>query len=338
MGETMRAVDIENGKGPISALHITETARPTPTDSQALVRVKAFGLNRMDLLQREGKYPVPPQAPSTLGVEFSGIIESLGSSGGGAENFAVGDEVFGLAYGGAYAEYVAVSVKMLVRKPKELSWEECAGIPETWITATQALYLVAKFAQGKSVLWHAAASSVSIAGIQLAKADGASAVYATARQDEKCTFAVDTLGATAAFNTVTSNWADEVLKATNGKGVDIIIDFIGGGYFQDNLKAIARDGVIVALGFMGGPIVKGDVDISPILMKRVTYVGSTLRSRDEDYQGKLRDQLVEHALPKFKDGSFKVYVEKVLPWEKIQDAHRLLEENKTKGKVICTIP
>lgn len=291
----------------------------------------------MDLLQREGQYPVPPQAPSTLGVEFSGIIESLGSSGGGAENFAVGDEVFGLAYGGAYAEYIAVSVKMLVRKPKELSWEECAGIPETWITATQALYLVAKFAKGKSVLWHAAASSVSIAGIQLSKGEGANGVYATARQDEKCAFAVDKLGATAAFNTTTQDWADEVLKATDGKGVDIIIDFIGAGYFKDNLKAIARDGVVVLLGFMGGVVVKGDVDISALLMKRVTYVGSTLRSRDEEYQGKLRDQLVEHALPKMKDGSFKLYVEKVLPWEKIQDAHRLLEENKTKGKVICTI-
>lgn len=333
----MRAVDIENGKGPISALHIKDIPRPTPTDSQALVRVKAFGLNRMDLLQREGQYPVPPQAPATLGVEFSGTIESLGSSGGGAENFAVGDEVFGLAYGGAYAEYIAVSVHMLVRKPKELSWEECAGIPETWITATQALYLVANFAKGKSVLWHAAASSVSIAGIQLAKAEGASGVYATARQDEKCAFAVDKLGATAAFNTTTSNWADEVLKATDGKGVDIIIDFIGAGYFRDNLKAVARDGVIVALGFMGGAVVQGDVNIAPILMKRITYVGSTLRSRDEEYQGKLRDQLVEHALPKLRDGSFKVYVEKVLPWEKIQDAHRLLEENKTKGKVICTI-
>ncbi|KAF2639906.1 putative quinone oxidoreductase [Massarina eburnea CBS 473.64] len=337
MPSTMRAVDIENGKGPISALHLTTIARPTPSASQALVKIKAFGLNRMDLLQREGHYPVPPQAPSTLGVEFSGVIEALGTSGGGPENFTIGDSVFGLAYGGAYAEYIAVSTHMLVRKPSELSWEECAGIPETWITATQALYLVSGFAQGKSVLWHAAASSVSISGIQLAKGDGAGAIFATARQDEKCEFAVKELGATAAFNTTTTDWAEEVLKATDGKGVDIIIDFIGGTYFKDNLRAIARDGVVVVLGFMGGTIVKGDVDISPILMKRVTYVGSTLRSRDEEYQRKLRDQLVEHALPKFKDGTFKVYVEKVLPWEKVQDAHRLLEENKTKGKVICTV-
>ena len=231
----------------------------------------------MDLLQREGQYPLPPQAPTTLGVEFSGVIEELGSSGGGRENFSVGDEVFGLAYGGAYAEYIAVSTHMLVRKPRELSWEECAGIPETWITATQALYLVSGFAKGKTVLWHAAASSVSIAGIQLARADGAGAVYATARQDEKCEFAVRELGATKAFNTTSTDWAEEVLKATEGRGVDVIVDFVGGTYFNDNLKAVARDGVVVLLGFMGGPVVKGEVNIAPLLMKRATYVGSTLK-------------------------------------------------------------
>ena len=199
------------------------------------------------------------------------------------------------------------------------------------------MYLVGAYKAGKSILWHAAASSVSIAGIQLSKADGASAVYATARQDAKCDFAVKELGATAAFNTTTQDWADEVLKATDGKGVDIIVDFIGASYFQSNLKAIAKDGVIVNLGFMGGTTVPDGTDISAFILKRVTFVGSSLRSRDEDYQGKLRDQLVEHALPKFRDGSFKLFIEKVLPWEQIQDAHRLMEENKTKGKVICTI-
>lgn len=127
------------------------------------------------------------------------------------------------------------------------------------------------------------------------------------------------------------------MKATDNKGVDIIVDFIGASYFQQNLDAIAKDGVIVNLGFMGGTTVPEGTDISAFIRKRCTFVGSSLRSRDEDYQGKLRDQLVEHALPKFKDGSFKLFIEKVLPWEKIQDAHRLLEENKTKGKVICTI-
>lgn len=199
------------------------------------------------------------------------------------------------------------------------------------------MYLVSNFTPGKSILWHAGASSVSIAGIQLSVADSASAVYATARQDAKCEFAVKELGATAAFNTTTQNWVDEVLKATNGRGVDIIVDFIGASYFQQNLDAIARDGTIVTLGFMGGTKLPEGVDISAFIRKRCTFVGSSLRSRDEEYQGKLRDQLVEHALPRFVDGRFKLIVDKVLPWEEVQEAHRLLEENRTKGKVVCTV-
>lgn len=332
---TMRAVDIKGGKGPISALFInSETAKPTPKGSQALVKVKAFGLNRMDLLQREGMYPLPPQAPSTLGVEFSGTIESFGCEP--ERGFNIGDEVFGLAYGGAYAEYIAVSTHMLIHKPKELSWEEAAGIPETWITATQALYLVGDYKPGRSVLWHAGASSVSIAGIQLAKGDGASAVYVTASSQEKIDFC-KSLGATEGFNYTTGNWAEELLKYTDGKGVDLIVDFIGAGYFDQNLEAAARDGHIVALGNLGGNVVKEPVDISRFLRKRLRYEGSSLRSRDEDYQGKLRDQLVEHALPKFIDGSFKVIVEKVFKMEEIQAAHELLASNKTKGKLIATV-
>ena len=130
---------------------------------------------------------------------------------------------------------------------------------------------------------------------------------------------------------------EEVMKATNNKGVDIIIDFIGAAYFQQNLAAVAKDGIIVNLGMMGGRKLPEGVDVSAFVLKRCSYVGSSLRSRDEEYQGKLRDQLVEHAMPRFKDGRFKLFVDRILPWEQIQDAHRLLEENKTKGKVICTI-
>jgi len=289
----------------------------------------------MDLIQREGGYPLPPQAPKTLGVEFSGTIESFGVEP--EKGFKVGDEVFGLAYGGCYAEYVAVSTHMLIHKPKELSWEQAAGIPETWITATQALYLVGSFKEGESVLWHACGSSVSIAGIQLSKAGGASAIYGTARGADKVEFAVKELGATAAYNLKNQDWADEVLKATNGKGVDVIVDFIGKDTFAGNLKAAARDCRVVLLGLLSGSALPAGVDILPLLYKRISYNGSTLRSRDETYQGKLRDSLEEHALPKFKDGSFKVVIEKVLDWKDIIQGHQLLESNETKGKVICTI-
>ncbi|KAF4552489.1 Zinc-binding dehydrogenase-like protein 20 [Elsinoe fawcettii] len=332
---TMRAVAIKDGKGPATALHIAEIPRPKPTASQALVRVRAFGLNRMDLLQREGKYPLPPQAPATLGVEFSGVIVSTAS--GAERGFKVGDEVFGLAYGGAYAEYIAVSSHMLVHKPKELSWEECAGIPETWITALQAMYLIGEFDTGKSILWHAGASSVSIAGMQLSKAGGAGKVFATARQDEKVQWIEKTLGADKAWNTEKEDWGTQVLEATGGKGVDVIVDYVGGSYFADNLKAAARDGRIVNLATLGGGKVTGDADIGMFVRKRLRFEGSSLRSRDEDYQGKLRDRLVDIALDRFKSGEFTSHVEKVFDWNQVVEAHQLMESNKTKGKLICTI-
>jgi putative PIG3 family NAD(P)H quinone oxidoreductase len=331
----MRAVDIKGGKGPISSLFINDQIpKPTPKGSQALIKIKAFGLNRMDLLQREGGYPLPPQAGPILGVEFSGTIESFGSDP--ERGFNVGDEVFGLAYGGAYAEYIAVSTHMLVHKPKELSWEEAAGIPETWITATQALYLVGEFKPGMSVLWHAGASSVSIAGIQLSKADGASAVYVTASTREKIEF-TKTLGATEGFSYKEGDWAQALLKYTGGKGVDLIVDFVGAGYFDQNLEAAARDAHVVMLGNLGGNVVQNPVDVSRFLRKRLRVEGSSLRSRDENYQGRLRDMLVEHALPRFIDGRFKVIVEKVFKMEDIQEAHKLLESNQTMGKLICTV-
>ncbi|KAF1809037.1 NAD(P)-binding protein [Eremomyces bilateralis CBS 781.70] len=336
MGATMRAVDIKGGKGPASALFINEIPHPQPKASDAIVRVKAFGLNRMDLIQREGNYPLPPQAPTTLGVEFSGVIEELGTNP--ESGFKVGDEVFGLAYGGAYAEYIAISTHMLIHKPKEMSWELCAGIPETWITALQALHLVADLKPGQTILWHAGASSVSIAGIQLSKIAEASAVFATTRSDAKCEFVVKEIGANKAFNSGgDSNWADQVLEETGGKGVDVIIDFVGASYFADNLKALAKDGRMVMLGLMGGLEVPAGTNLGPILFKRLRVEGSTLRSRDENYQKKLRDDLASFALPKFLDGTLKVPIEKVFPWTEIIAAHQLLEGNSTMGKVICRI-
>lgn len=333
---TIWSLDIKNGKGPVDALFMNaDTPKPQPKSSDALVKVKAFGLNRMDLLQREGKYPVPPQAPKTLGVEFSGTIESLGKDA--ERGFKVGDKVFGLAYGGAYAEYVAVSTHMLIHKPEHLSWEQAAGIPETWITATQALWLVGEFKPGKSVLFHAGASSVSIAGIQLARQDRASAIYVTAGSKEKIDFCVNELGATAGFNYHEQDWSKEILKVTQGKGVDLIIDFVGQNYFQGNLDAAARDGRIVNLGALSGTKLPAGVDIGAFVYKRLRYEGSSLRSRDPEYQGKLRDTLEDHALPKFADGTFKILIDQVFPWEKIIDAHKLMESNKTKGKIICTV-
>ncbi|KIH93081.1 NADPH2:quinone reductase [Sporothrix brasiliensis 5110] len=342
----MRAVDVKGGAGHADALFINDkTPKPTAGDGEAVVKVKAFGLNRMDLLQREGKYPLGPHIPKTMGVEFSGVIESLGThhstsapTGDASGAFKVGDEVFGLAYGGAYAEYLASSVRMLVHKPAYLSWEQAAAIPENWITALQALHEVGGFRGdlGQTALWHAGASGVSIAGIQLSKLAGASAVYATAGTDDKCAFLVRALGAKAAFNYKTHNWADEVLAATDNKGVDFIVDYIGADYFQKNLDAAALDAHIVLLALMSGAQLPADVNISNILRKRLRIEGSGLRSRAPDYQGRLRDRLVT-VLPHFEAGKLKLYLDKVLPWEQIREAHEYMEKNVSMGKIVCTI-
>ncbi|KAE8337111.1 hypothetical protein BDV24DRAFT_154672 [Aspergillus arachidicola] len=333
---TMRAIAVRGGKGPATSLYVAQIPRPVPAAGQVIVKIKAFGLNRMDLLQREGLYPLPKQAPETMGVEFSGTIEEFGPEG--HEDFKVGDEVFGLAYGGAYAEYIAVSSHMLVHKPAQLSWEEAAGVSETWITALQALFAIGEFQAGQTVLWHAGASAVSISGIQLAKAAGAKAIYATAGSQEKIDFLENELGVTKAFNYKTQDWAAEIHTVTGGAGVNLTVDFIGATYFQGNIDAAAQDGRVVLLGLMGGSKLPDGVNIGPLLLKRIRVEGSTLRSREVDYQRKLRDRLVDYALPKFRDGIFKVLVEKVFTFEQIVQAHELLESNTTKGKIICVIP
>jgi NADPH:quinone reductase-like Zn-dependent oxidoreductase len=226
---------------------------------------------------------------------------------------------------------------MLIHKPAELSYEEAAGIPEVWLTASQALYKIAEFTKGKSILWHVGASGVSIAGIQLSQQAGASAVYATVRQDHKGAWLESELKLDKAFNSDSPSWPEEVLKATGGKGVDVVIDFIGGPALMGNLTVLGQEGRIVVLAQLGGSKIPDGADLSQFSRKGVRMEASGLRRRDAAYQGGLRNQLVEHAVPRFKDGRYKVHIEETFSWEKVAEAHELLESNTTKGKIICTI-
>ena len=201
----------------------------------------------------------------------------------------------------------------------------------------------------KSVLWHAGASSVGIAGVQLCAAEGrrkrkqkqddgelGGKVYVTASTAEKIDFCKG-LGADGGFNYKTTKWDEEVLKATGGKGVDLIIDFVGGGYFGQNLNAVARDGRVVVLGFLGGTKVDAGVDIGAFVRKRCRVEGSSLRSRDLGYQGRLRDLLEERVVPGIVSGELKVVIERVFDWRDVGGAHELMESNQTKGKIICVV-
>ena len=307
----------------------------------------------MDVSQRQGRYPVPAQAPKTLGVEFSGVVEALGGGGGDGKEeeagYKVGDEVFGLAYGGAYAEYVSVSTRTLLHKPAHLSFTSAAAVPEAWMTATQALFSVGRLTAGKSVLLHAGGSGVSMAGIQLARAAGAAAVYVTAGTDEKCAFATRELGADAAINyRANPDWHVAIREleakrrgtspADPAAGVDVLVDYIGPDYLQRNVDVATRDGTIVLLSLLGGPKLKEGqgLDMSGVLLKRLRIEGSTLRSRSEEYQGQLRDKLQEY-LSDFESGKFRVVVDSVVPWQQIVEAHQHMEANKNMGKIVCTI-
>ncbi|KAG8878487.1 hypothetical protein FRB97_002475 [Tulasnella sp. 331] len=342
MADTMKAILVKDGKGPIENLYIGEAERPKPTiKGQVVVKVKMFGLNRMDLIQREGRYPVPPGTTPILGVEFSGYIAEIGPE---VDSVKVGDEVFGLAYGGAYAQYVMTYEHMVAKKPAHLSFAEAAGIPEVCLTAYQALFLVGKLQKGESVIIHAGASGVGIAANQMARRFGAKHVITTAGSVEKLDFLKSMPYApTHTVNYKTEDFSEHVKKITDGKGVDVIVDFIGKDYWDKNIDSLARDGRMVHLAFMSGDKAPS-FSIAPILYKRLSILGSTLRSRALEYQSDLMVQFKNNSLPDMKsgdapaaEGGLRVYVHNVYPWTEIQKAHREMAENKTSGKIVLEI-
>lgn len=331
----MKAVLVRNGKSDKAEdLYIGEYDVPSFGDHEVLVEVKAFGLNRMDILQRRGLYPLPPSAPKDiLGVEFSGVVSQKGAN---VTEVQPGDQVFGLAYGGAYGQYLAVDAQMVVRKPPQLSWTSAAAIPEAWLTAYQALRYIGSIRQGDRVLMHAGASGVGLAAIQLAHFYGASQVYATAGTDAKTAF-LERLGATKAINYKTSSFREVIARETNEEGIDLIIDPVGQSYITDDIASLRRDGRLVLLGFMSGSKLK-DFDIAPLLYKRLRVEGTTLRSRSSDYQARLLQDLMRDAMPKFtqpaSEGGFELVVHKVYPVADIVQATLDMQNAANTGKLV----
>jgi len=336
---TMRAVLIKDGQGPIENLYIGDTAQPVPKHGEVLVKVVAFGLNRLDLLQRQGSYPPPPGASHILGVEFSGHVHELGP---GATKWSVGDEVFGLIGGGAYAEYVACDEGLLIKKPAHLTWVEAASIPENYITAYQAMVKYGEVKSGDNVLVHAGASGVGIAAIQIARIFGANTVTATASTKEKLDWLLSIPnGATHVVNYTTEDFAEQVKKTTSGKGVDVIIDFVGRTHWEKNIDSLAIDGRMILLAFLSGSEVPS-VNLRPILYKRLKIQGSTLRSRSLDYQTELINSssfgaVADQITGAEGKGPIRTYIHKVYLWNEIQQAHREMTENKNSGKIIVTV-
>ncbi|KZT28802.1 quinone oxidoreductase [Neolentinus lepideus HHB14362 ss-1] len=334
----MRAVLIKDEKGPIENLYLGDITKPSPGSGQVLVKIKAFGLNRMDIIQRNGAYPVPPGASEILGVEFSGTISEIGPNVSG---WQIGDEVLGLAGGGAYAEYIVVHDRLVIKKPAHLSWVEAASIPENFLTAYQALIVIAELKEGESALIHAGASGVGVAAIQMARTYGAKNVIATASTEEKLEWLLSIPnGATHAVNYKTQDFAREVKRITGGKGVNVVIDFVGQSHWHKNIDSLAVDGRMTMLATLsGGEVSK--VNLMQILYKRLRIQGSTLRSRSQEYQEDLVQRFKHDLLDKVSgsqgDTALRTYIHKVYPWTEIQDAHRCMESNMNSGKIICEI-
>ncbi|KAJ1303002.1 hypothetical protein OPQ81_011204 [Rhizoctonia solani] len=330
----MRAILVRNNGQSADDLYIGERPKPAPDSKEVLVKIVAFGINRMDIMQRKGGYPVPPGVSDILGVEFSGTIEELGSEVTGLQ---VGQEVIGLAYGGAYAEYITLAAGNIMPKPKNLSWVEAAAIPENFITAFQALVAISELKSGEDVLIHAGASGVGVAANQLAALYGAKHVITTASSKEKLEFLHNMpKGSTHGVNYREQNFAEEVAKITDGQGVNVIIDFIGPDYWDKNIDSLAKDGRMVILASMSGAEVR-NVNLMKLLYKRIRVQGSTLRSRSPEYQASLIKRFWDECGSHFQSGELQVYIHKTYKWTEVSEAHKEMEANKTIGKIIVEI-
>ncbi|ODS81292.1 MAG: NADPH:quinone oxidoreductase [Cytophagaceae bacterium SCN 52-12] len=323
----MKAVLVKETGG-AEQLYLGEVRRPVPGPDELLVRVAVAALNRADLLQREGKYPPPAGASPVLGLEFSGSVEEIGSE---VIGWSIGEGVFGLVPGGAQAEWVVIHKKMALRMPAGMSFEECAAIPEVFLTAFQALVWLGEIKKGEKVLIHAGASGVGTAAIQLTGLmDAAAFVSASAAKHRAC---LD-LGAAAAVDyRAPGFW--EMLREVTG-GADIIIDPVAGEYFPENLKLLNTDGRLVMLAVMGGARA-GSVDVGRIVFKRLKIMGSTLRSRPLAYQAALTRAFWEKCEKEFAGGSLKPVIDRVFDWKEIREAHRYMEANLNIGKVLLKV-
>ncbi len=325
----MHAILIESFGGP-GQLYIGEWPKPHPGIHEILVRVEATALNRADILQREGKYPPPEGESTVLGLEMAGVIESVGQ---GVTKWRPGDAVCGLLGGGGYAEYAVIHEDLALPVPEGLTAIEAAGIPEVFLTAFQALRWLAGLQSGEWLLVHAGASGVGTAAIQLARTMGAhTIVTASSGKHTLC----KELGAVHAIDYREQDFEEAVLEYTHGKGVDVAVDFIGAPYFQKNLNVLALEGRLVMLAFLGG-VSAGQVNLGPVLRKRLQVLGSTLRARSLDYKIRLSQGLYHYAWPLFAEGKLRPIVDTVFDWKDVAKAHRYMEDNRNQGKIILQV-
>lgn len=316
----------QSAPGGADTLEIAFAEKPQPAPGQLRVRVLAAGINRADIVQREGKYPPPKGASPVLGLEIAGIVDAVN----GPSRFQEGDAVFGLVSGGGYAEYALLDSSAALPKPDLMSWAEAASLPEAWMTAWFNLVDIAALQPGETVLIHAGASGVGAAAIQLASLLGAR-VVASAGSEEKRQFC-RSLGADEVIDSRQSGFAAN-LKAQGG--VDVVLDPVGAALFDDNIAVLKPDGRLVVIGIMGGS--SATLNLGLLLVKRLRLLGSTLRSQPEAVKARLAAALEAEVLPALADGRARVTLDSVYPLAAVADAHRYVEDNRNLGKVVLSL-
>ncbi|WP_246088602.1 NAD(P)H-quinone oxidoreductase [Phreatobacter stygius] len=326
---TMTAIAIPVPGGPEALVPETRPV-PTPGPQEILVKVAAAGVNRPDVLQRAGGYPPPKGASDIPGLEISGEVAALGV---GASRFKLGDKVCGLVAGGGYAEYCVVHETNALAVPAGLSLVEAAGIPETFFTVWSNVFDRGGLKSGETVLVHGGTSGIGVTAIQLAKAFGAT-VLTTAGSDDKCA-AAKALGADHAINYRSQDFVQAVSEITAKKGVNLILDMVGGDYVERNLNCVAADGRIVQIAFLHGSEVK--LDLRWLMLKRITFTGSTLRVRDIAFKAALADSLQAKVWPLLASGKVKVVMDSTYPLIDAAKAHARMETNAHIGKIVLTV-
>ncbi|MCM2433756.1 NAD(P)H-quinone oxidoreductase [Agrobacterium rosae] len=328
--ETMKFVDLPNFGAP-DVMTFATGPLPAPKAGEILVKVQAAGINRPDVAQRQGTYPAPKDASPVLGLEIAGEVVALGE---GVSEFRLGDQVCALANGGGYAEYCVVPAGQALPFPKGYDAVKAAALPETFFTVWANLFQMAGLTEGETVLIHGGSSGIGTTAIQLAKAFGAD-VYTTAGSKEKCE-ACEKLGARRAINYREEDFAEVIKSETDGKGVDVILDMIGASYFQKNLASLAKDGCLSIIAFLGGNMAE-KVDLRPIMVKRLTVTGSTMRPRTADEKRAIRDELVTQVWPLLEAGEIAPVIHDIIDFDHVADGHRLMESSSHIGKIVMRV-
>ena len=325
----MTVIAVREPGGP-DALVPEQRPLPVPGDDGILVRVRAAGVNRPDVMQRKGQYPPPPGASEIIGLEVAGEVVALGRA---ASRFAIGDKVTALIPGGGYAEFCTVHETNALPVPDGFSFVEAAAIPETFFTVWPNLFERGQLKAGEWVLIHGGSSGIGTTAIQLAKAFGAK-VAITAGSDDKCAACLK-LGADVAINYRTEDFVARVKEATGGQGADVVLDMVGGDYFARNVEAAADDGRIVQIATQKGARV--ELDLHRMMVKRLTLTGSTLRIRPVAFKAKVGAALREHVWPLLAARKVVPLIDSTFPLEKAEDAHRRMESSDHIGKIVLTV-